>query len=219
VRLHSVSPERKWTRAVRNGQQENRSGKGAVPSVQLYSQPWGCRFSVRCGSGATASSLTAAPAAGWPAAALSVFQTVRARLADELGIDAGPALMSAHRWLLAQPAAHPVRAGAGDRSHAAGRPIVGRAEEMAILRQAVRSARAGSSGLVVVEGEPGVGKTRLLEQIAAEAGSGGALVVWGRCVEGRLGARRAGAGRGPGSRPHFRALSLWCGVIAVPPVR
>ena len=48
----------------------------------------------------------------------------------------------------------------------------------------VESAFAGGTGLVVVEGEPGVGKTRLLEEVAAEADRRGALVVWGRCLEG-----------------------------------
>ena len=120
--------------------------------------------------------VTVLAAAGQQAKALSVFQTVRARLVDELGIDPGPALSSAHRQLLAQ---RPVPAGRpGPVTGPPVDPIVGRAEELAMIRQAVRSAYAGGSGLVVVEGEPGVGKTRLLEEAAVEAERGGALVVW-----------------------------------------
>ncbi|RSM72541.1 transcriptional regulator [Actinoplanes sp. ATCC 53533] len=126
--------------------------------------------------------VTVLAAAGQQATALSVFQTVRARLVDELGIDPGPALSSAHRRLLAQPPAP--AAPVGPMTGPPADPIVGRAEELAILRQAVRSTFAGGSGLVVLEGEPGVGKTRLLEQAGVEAEQGGALVVWGRCVEG-----------------------------------
>ena len=39
-------------------------------------------------------------------------------------------------------------------------------------------------GLAIVEGEPGVGKTRLLQEIAAEAERRDAIVVWGSCLEG-----------------------------------
>ncbi|MEK8104005.1 ATP-binding protein [Micromonospora sp. M12] len=36
----------------------------------------------------------------------------------------------------------------------------------------------------ILEGEPGVGKTRLLEEAATMADQHGALVIWGRCLEG-----------------------------------
>jgi DNA-binding winged helix-turn-helix (wHTH) protein/tetratricopeptide (TPR) repeat protein len=62
--------------------------------------------------------------------------------------------------------------------------LVGRIEELGVLQQAVESALAGGTGLVIVEGEPGVGKSRLLEEASAEGGRRGALVVWGRCLEG-----------------------------------
>ncbi|MFF5364743.1 AAA family ATPase [Streptomyces scabiei] len=134
-----------------------------------------------------ASLIAALSAAGQPAEALSVFRTVRARLAEELGVDPSPALVAAQLRVLE-------RAPAGDTLHerpaaaTSGAPtadsLVGRAEELAVVRHAVGSALAGSTGLVFVEGEPGVGKTRLLEEAAVEANRSGALVVRGHCLPG-----------------------------------
>lgn len=133
-----------------------------------------------------ASLVAALGAAGLRAEALSLAGSVRARLADELGIDPGPALRAAHRQVLDQADATTVP---GEPTHAQppGVPVdglVGRADELAVLRQATEAALAGGSGIVVVEGEPGVGKTRLLEENAAEADRRGALVVWSHCLEG-----------------------------------
>jgi DNA-binding SARP family transcriptional activator len=124
-------------------------------------------------------------AAGRQEQALSVFRTVRDRLAGELGIDPGPALQDAHRRVLTQPPAVPLPVVADDGVRAilaAG--LVGRVAELVVLRAVVDSALAGRTAIGIVEGEPGVGKTRLLEEAAAVAGRHGALVVWGACLEG-----------------------------------
>jgi class 3 adenylate cyclase/tetratricopeptide (TPR) repeat protein len=63
-------------------------------------------------------------------------------------------------------------------------PFVGRASQMALLEHKLADARAGRGGLVMVVGEPGIGKTRTLEEFAANSRAHGALVVWGRCYEG-----------------------------------
>lgn len=62
-------------------------------------------------------------------------------------------------------------------------PLVGREPEMAFLRDGFEEARAGRGGLVVVSGEAGVGKTRLVEELADQLRWQGVRVLWGRCYE------------------------------------
>lgn len=59
------------------------------------------------------------------------------------------------------------------------RPFVGRERELDELRT-----HLGRAGLVIVTGDPGIGKTRLTEEFTAEAEANGARVHWGRCWEG-----------------------------------
>ncbi|MBP0457708.1 helix-turn-helix transcriptional regulator [Streptomyces montanisoli] len=61
--------------------------------------------------------------------------------------------------------------------------FVGRAREMAALRQALADAAAGEPQAVLVGGEAGVGKTRLVEELADAACERDAIVVTGGCVE------------------------------------
>jgi class 3 adenylate cyclase/tetratricopeptide (TPR) repeat protein len=62
--------------------------------------------------------------------------------------------------------------------------LVGRAEERAALAETLKAATAGERQLVLVAGEPGIGKTRLVAQAAADAHAEGATVLFGRCGEG-----------------------------------
>jgi hypothetical protein len=61
--------------------------------------------------------------------------------------------------------------------------FVGRDAELARLRARLVSAIDGGGGLVLVGGEPGVGKTTLVRQLIREAEQRGALAVFGRCYE------------------------------------
>ena len=63
-------------------------------------------------------------------------------------------------------------------------PFVGREVELAALAADLEGAAAGRGGVVLVAGEPGIGKTRLAEELAAQATTRGVLVLWGRCWEG-----------------------------------
>ena len=62
-------------------------------------------------------------------------------------------------------------------------PYVGRESERAELRRLMEGAIAGRGALVLLGGEPGVGKTRLAEEALAEARQRGCLPLTGRCYE------------------------------------
>ena len=61
--------------------------------------------------------------------------------------------------------------------------FVGREKERALLTAAFDAALAGHMQLLGIEGEAGIGKTRLLEEAAAIASAKGVSVYWGRCPE------------------------------------
>ncbi|HVO27198.1 MAG TPA: AAA family ATPase [Candidatus Margulisiibacteriota bacterium] len=63
-------------------------------------------------------------------------------------------------------------------------PFVGRARELAALHAALADAVSGLARLVLLAGEPGIGKTRTAEQVAGHARARGMQVLWGRCYEG-----------------------------------
>jgi eukaryotic-like serine/threonine-protein kinase len=65
-----------------------------------------------------------------------------------------------------------------------GRTFVGRERELSELRASLASVAGGRGQLFCLIGEPGIGKTRLTEEIAADAERAGAKVAWGRCWEG-----------------------------------
>ena len=48
-------------------------------------------------------------------------------------------------------------------------PMFGRVEELALLKSLLEGARDGRSGVRVVHGDPGIGKTALLCQLESEA--------------------------------------------------
>jgi AAA ATPase domain len=60
--------------------------------------------------------------------------------------------------------------------------FVGRAEELALLGGLLARAGAGESVVALIGGEAGVGKTRLAEQLTADAAGKGVRVLRGGCV-------------------------------------
>jgi predicted ATPase len=62
-------------------------------------------------------------------------------------------------------------------------PFVGRERELAQIAAALDGARAGRGQLVMLAGEPGIGKTRTAQELARHAAQREAAVLWGRCHE------------------------------------
>ena len=62
-------------------------------------------------------------------------------------------------------------------------PLVGREVELTSMRQALAEAWTGRGRVVAVGGEAGIGKTRLLAELAAEAGRRGGAMLLGRAYE------------------------------------
>jgi class 3 adenylate cyclase/tetratricopeptide (TPR) repeat protein len=60
---------------------------------------------------------------------------------------------------------------------------VGRVQERAALEEALARARGGSRQVVLLSGEPGIGKTRLSSYAAHRAHAEGVAVCWGACSE------------------------------------
>lgn len=63
------------------------------------------------------------------------------------------------------------------------RRFVGRVRELADLASALEEAASGRGSLVLVTGEPGIGKTRLMSELAQVAAQRGVCVASGRCWE------------------------------------
>ncbi len=61
--------------------------------------------------------------------------------------------------------------------------FIGREPELAHLRKSLEGALQGSGRLEMLVGEPGIGKTRLAEELGVDAAAAHARVLWGRCYE------------------------------------
>jgi DNA-binding SARP family transcriptional activator len=139
---------------------------------------------------------------GRQAEALGVLRSTRMRLAEELGIDPGPALQRLERDILTQAptldwqppkpaptvaATAPAKAPAQAPATSTDPPqrgddevFVGRESALQRLADVLGAVARGRGRVVLVAGEPGIGKTSLLRRFAELAS---VPVVWGRCPE------------------------------------
>ena len=123
---------------------------------------------------------------GRQAEALRAYQRLRRDLAEELGIDPSPPLVRLEEAVLSQaaelerPSDPPARPASDlDWARPTPLPFVGRTVECALLAESW-SQEGEELRVVLVEGEPGVGKTRLLAEAAGVADHAGHLVLYGR---------------------------------------
>ncbi|MDT4996738.1 MAG: hypothetical protein QOD45_806, partial [Pseudonocardiales bacterium] len=129
--------------------------------------------------------MSAAALAGAPARSLAAYERLRTALADELGADPSPASQQLHLTLLRAgtatphgghpaPGATPV----GDRW-----TLAGRDDELAVLAGVWAEAARSRGRRVLVLGEAGIGKTRLLQELADLAARTGGMVSTARSYE------------------------------------
>jgi DNA-binding SARP family transcriptional activator/tetratricopeptide (TPR) repeat protein len=132
-------------------------------------------------------------------AALRQYQACQRVLEEELGVEPLEETVAVHEAIQANRLPPPPEV--GERSPAATggapvvptppAPLVGRATEWAALLDAYAGV-ASDGRLMVLEGEAGIGKTRLAAELAGHARSLGAAVVSGHCYE-----EEAGVAYGP----------------------
>ena len=61
--------------------------------------------------------------------------------------------------------------------------VIGRSEELAAIDAVAAAAKAGHSRIVLIGGEAGIGKTRLITEACVRAEQDGVLCVIGGCVQ------------------------------------
>lgn len=119
---------------------------------------------------------------GRQAEALDAYQATRAAYVDELGIEPGRRLRELHQAMLRQDPGLDLAAAAKAVEKPRG-AFVGRGTELAYLVGGLDDAVDGRGRLFLLAGEPGIGKSRLADELIAHASARGVRVLVGRCWE------------------------------------
>ncbi len=119
---------------------------------------------------------------GRQADALEAFRHARQTLVDEIGVEPSPELRRLHDAILRQDPSLDVAPAQAvlprELDAAAAPPLVGRDDELSVLRVCWQHAAAGDGALVTLVGAYGMGKTRLAAEIASDAHREGAAVLY-----------------------------------------
>jgi DNA-binding SARP family transcriptional activator len=116
--------------------------------------------------------------------ALSCFQRLDEALRRELDVAPSSELLDLRDRIIQGTYAHNeplvhsrTRAVAGESA------FVSRERELDMLRSAVERGFSGTGGVLMLSGEPGVGKTHTAREVANYAGRSGSMVLWGNCYQ------------------------------------
>src|SRR6266545_1418541 len=120
---------------------------------------------------------------GRQAEALAAYRKARRALVEELGIEPGKSLRELHQTILRQDPALDLLAATAPAAEPPRSAFVGREGELAELVAGLDDAFAGRGRLFLLVGEPGIGKSRLADELIMQARRRGALVLAGRCWE------------------------------------
>jgi DNA-binding SARP family transcriptional activator len=130
--------------------------------------------------------MTALYRCGRQAEALEAYQAARRTLVDELGIEPGRRLRELETAVLVQDSSldlAPSHDRSGETADSSRGAFVGREAELGRLLAGLDDALAGRGKLFLLEGEPGIGKSRLADELIARARARGARILVGRCWE------------------------------------
>jgi DNA-binding SARP family transcriptional activator len=115
-------------------------------------------------------------ASGDRARAVRAYHACATALEHELGIEPSPGTRAVYGSLIAAPADDaPANSGVTEAAHGVApgtSPLTGRGGELARLTAVWQAACGGRAQLVLVTGEAGVGKTRLVDELRARADAG-----------------------------------------------
>ena len=120
---------------------------------------------------------------GDAAAALAAYQRLRETVVEELGADPSAETESLYLAILRSEPVSPPDTDALVTDRAASADLVGREGELATLLDRWTAAAGGRSGMVVVSGAAGAGKSRLTGEVADRARAAGAAVLQAGCHE------------------------------------
>jgi DNA-binding SARP family transcriptional activator len=116
-------------------------------------------------------------------AALRQYQECVEVLRRELGVEPEPETKAVYQEILRQRPGQTVEVPLSGQDGSAEPPLVGRGAEVAQLHETMAAAWAGRGHVVAVLGEAGIGKSRLLANLAAEARGQAGFVLLGRAYE------------------------------------
>ena len=191
--------EDEWALAARDERRDRlgaalaaRAGSATEPSAAIE---WSLRRARLdpLSEGAVRGLMSAFAAAGDRAAALAAYERFSERLRRELRVAPSRETRELAAGLRDDAPVEPPESLSGDGLRATVRtalvalprplPLVGRSGELAALVGEWAAARTGSGGVVVLDGEAGIGKSRLVAELAAHAVRDGARVALGAGIE------------------------------------